>query len=163
MSEVANPVFAYLYSDEGRVVTLAYTIFKDEKLGSVDTSYTAYLGYAICCPGDQHCKASGRRIAHGRMSKLVSRMEVPLGGITKRSQRLSAIVEFLCLPENTESQYGGDRLTDVALDHRDYQGSVDFLNGLQGFFADVHGGKVALDIETHSNQEIFPPPISAES
>lgn len=118
-NEVTEPVFAYLYDFDGRVVTLAYTIFKNEILGQVDTTYTAYVGYAICRPDDQHCKASGRRIAEGRMRKLDSRMEVPLGHITRRKDRLDTITKFLCDPRNTVDQYGGQLLSKTAINHRE--------------------------------------------
>lgn len=117
MSEVENPVFAYLYDDVGRVVTLAYTVFQDEVLGEVNNPYTAYVGYAICRPDDQHCKVQGRRIAEGRMSKLDSRMEIPVGHDTRRQKRLEAIVQFLGKEENTLDQYGGRLLSNTAFEH----------------------------------------------
>ncbi len=117
MSEVETPVFAYLFGDSGRVVTLAYTIFRDEVMGSVEERYTAYVGYAICLPEDQHCKAKGRLIAQGRMEKLDSRMEIPLGEDVKRSLRMETIIDWLSDPENTVDQYGGRLLSKTAFSH----------------------------------------------
>ena len=121
MSEVTEPVFAYLYDDEeGRVVTLAYTVFRDEVLGGVENPYTAYVGYAICMPEDQHCKAKGRKIAEGRMRKLDSRMVVPLRYLYRRQQRLEAIIQFLANTHNPVDQYGGRLLSETAKQHLEW-------------------------------------------
>lgn len=119
MSEVLDAVFAYLYDDsDGRVVTLAYTVIQNEVIGMPHTSYTAYVGYAICMPGDQHCKARGRQISEGRMENLLSRMEIPLGDTTKRKERLAIIIAFLADVENTVDQYGGRLLSRTAAEHQ---------------------------------------------
>ena len=103
------------------MVTLAYAMFRDEVLGRVDTPNTAYVGYAICMPEDQHCKAKGRQIAEGRMRKLDSRMEIPLGNTHRRQKRLELIINFLAEPSNTVDQYGGRLLSETAEAHREWE------------------------------------------